>query len=36
MKVLSSNVRSLGKSARRGLVKNYIYKEKIDIVGLQP
>ena len=35
MRVLSWNVRGLGNAARRGQVRTYIHKERIDIVGLQ-
>ena len=35
MRVLSWNVRDLGNAARRGQVRTYIHKERIDIVGLQ-
>ena len=35
MRVLSWNVRGLGNAARKGQVRNYILKERIDIVGLQ-
>ena len=35
MRVLSWNVRGLENVARRGQVRNYILKERIDIVGLQ-
>ena len=35
MRILSWNVRGLGKKARKRQVRDYVTKEKIDIVGLQ-
>ena len=35
MRILSWNVRGLLKKARRGQVREYIFNEKVDIVGLQ-
>lgn len=35
MKILFWNVRGLGKSYRRNLVRNHILQEDVDIVALQ-
>ena len=35
MKILMWNVRGLGKPARRAQVREYVAREKIDIIGLQ-
>ena len=35
MRIFIWNVRGLGKPARRGQLRDYILKERIDIVGLQ-
>ena len=35
MKILMWNVRGLGKPARRRQVREHIFQEKIDVVGLQ-
>ena len=35
MRIFIWNVRGLGKPARRGQLRDYILKERIDIIGLQ-
>ena len=35
MKVLFWNIRGMGKKSRVGLLKEHMFKEQVDIVGIQ-